>query len=261
MSEAKNALAARMKGYYEDRYRIYLPRSTYTIIRVDGKAFHLYTRKASRPFDEDLESAFAYATCCLCKEIQGCKFAYLQSDEVSVLLTDFEQPGTQAWFDGNLQKIVSVAASHFTSAFNNHINYLADENPAPGLESYKFQPRATFDARAFVIPHRIEVENYFIWRQRDWVRNAINMMAEVHFSPRQLDKRNNKQRLEDLATVGVQWENIPVKHRFGRLCTYKGEWLVRPAFPFVEERSNLTEMIPAQLPWPRGPWSNAEEEQ
>jgi hypothetical protein len=127
-----------MKGQYEDRSRFMLPRRSYTIIRVDGKAFHSFTRHCEKPNDADLAQALDYAAAELCREAQGSCFAYVQSDEISVLLTDFALPTTEAWFDGNLQKIVSVSASVVTAAFA--ADYSDDERTAH------------FDARVFTIP-------------------------------------------------------------------------------------------------------------
>lgn len=79
-----------MKEFYENRTRNFLPRRTYTIIRVDGKAFHSYTRGLVRPFDEKLVNDMDETACYMCKNIQGAKFAFVQSDEISILLTDFE---------------------------------------------------------------------------------------------------------------------------------------------------------------------------
>jgi tRNA(His) guanylyltransferase len=114
----KDSLGDRMKGQYEDRARFMLPRRTYTIIRCDGKSFHTFTRHCEKPNDAALAGAMDVAASALCREAQGAKLAYVQSDEISVLLTDFALPTTDAWFDGNVQKMVSVAASVVTEAFN-----------------------------------------------------------------------------------------------------------------------------------------------
>ncbi len=167
----KDAIGDRMKQYYEDRTRAFLPRRTYTIIRLDGKAFHTYTKGLIRPFDEQLMNDMDETACFLCKNIQGAKFAFVQSDEISILLTDFEELTTDAWFDGNIQKIVSVSASLGTAKFNE-------------LRPNKL---AFFDSRVFTIPSNIEVENYFIWRQQDFTRNSIYTVAKSLYSHKQLE--------------------------------------------------------------------------
>ena len=122
MGEPKrDSLGDRMKANYEDRYRVMLPRRTYTIVRVDGEAFHTWTRGLHEPYDRLLMLCMDCVALVLCKEVAGAELAFVQSDEVSVLLTDFRKIETEAWFDGNLQKIGSVCASTATAAFNQKV--------------------------------------------------------------------------------------------------------------------------------------------
>lgn len=111
MKNKKDNLGDRMKIFYENITRIFLPRRTYTIIRIYGKAFHTYTKGLDRPFDDKFVNDMDETACYLCKNIQGAKFAFVQSDEISILLTDFDSLTTSAWFDGNIQKMVSVKHS------------------------------------------------------------------------------------------------------------------------------------------------------
>src|SRR3972149_696143 len=141
----------RMKIQYENRTRYYLPRRTCTIVRVDGKAFHHILRNAERPYDKEVMATMDRVAETLLEEMQGARFAFVQSDEISVLLTDFDSIKTEAWFDGNLQKIVSISASIASAWWNYH---------------FMGEP-AYFDSRAFTIPDPSEVENYFISRQKD----------------------------------------------------------------------------------------------
>jgi tRNA(His) guanylyltransferase len=114
----KDQLGDRMKDFYEDRTRYKLARRTNTIIRIDGKAFHTYTKGLQRPFDQGLMEDMDKTTEYLCQNIQGAKFGYVQSDEISILITDYDDIDTHAWFDGNLQKMASIAASLATAKFN-----------------------------------------------------------------------------------------------------------------------------------------------
>lgn len=185
-----DALGARMKENYELRARPLLPRRTYTVVRLDGKNFHSYTRHLERPFDVQLVVDMAETAQFLCQQVQGVRLAYVQSDEISLILTDFATPHTQAWFDGNQQKIVSISASMATAKFNQ-------------LRPDKL---AFFDSRAFTIPDPIEVENYLIWRQKDAVRNSISMTAQSKFSPKQLHGKSTNEMQEMLFTEhGLNW--------------------------------------------------------
>lgn len=223
-----------MKRQYEDRTRVMLPRRTYTILRADGKSFHSYTRQCEKPHDELLANAMDLATLALCREAQGSAFGYVQSDEISVLLTDFATITTDAWFDANLQKMVSVAASVVTYAFN-------------AFAGAHFRGAAHFDCRAFTIPDPIEVENYFIWRQQDASRNSIQSLAQAHFSPKQMHGLNVNELQELLMREkGLNWNDLPTAQKRGRCCLYgeHGGWQMDADPPmFTKAREYLTYRI------------------
>lgn len=205
----KDAIGDRIKSNYEDRTRISLPRRSYTIIRIDGKAFHTYTKGLVRPFDDGLIKDMDLTAAYLCKNIMGVKFAFVQSDEISLLLTDFEDIGTQAWFDNNLQKMCSVSASMATKAFNE-----ARLKRSGFIKDFKW---GEFDARVFQIPQKIEVENYFIWRQQDTTRNSISSVAQSLYSAKQLHGVTTDGMQELIFQKGINWNDYAPKYKRGRL--------------------------------------------
>jgi len=188
-------IGTRMKENYENRYRFYLTRRMPVIIRIDGKAFHTLTKNCKKPFDESLNASMIWTAQDLVHKIQGAKIGYVQSDEISILLIDYYNLDTEAWFDYNLQKIVSVSASMATLEFNRSYFY-----PDDSLS-------ALFDARAFNIP-REEVSNYFLWRQQDWTKNSVQMLARAHFSHKQLHGKNQKAMITMLEEIGVHWDKL-----------------------------------------------------
>lgn len=251
------ALAERMRTY-EDAARTVLPRRTFTLIRVDGRAFSGLLRNAERPFDDAVVTAMDAAAAALCTEISGAAIAYTQSDEVSILVTDFAKTQTQPWFGGVAQKIASVAASIASTAFNR--SYSVDLNDAT----------AVFDGRAFTICDPVEVANYFVWRQRDAVRNSISMAAQAHFSARRLHGLHTGQMQELLwAESGISWNAYPAGAKRGRVCTrhtanenitytdkrtrqpvttraVRSRWVTEPAPTFTAEAGSwLADHIPA----------------
>ena len=219
----KDDLGKRMKENYEMRTRVFLPRRTYTIIRLDGKAFHTFTKGMNRPYDKDFMDIMNFTTIKLCEEIQGVKLAYTQSDEISLLLCDFDKITTDAWFDGNIQKIVSVSASIATGYFNQKFydtqlnkkwnKYQGDANKYAHAMKV---PLAFFDARVYTIPDPIEVENYFVWRQKDTVRNSISMHAQSLYSHKELDKKTQSDMQEMIHQKGENWNNLPDGFKRGR---------------------------------------------
>lgn len=217
----KDALGDRMKDFYEDRTRYKLTRRTNTIIRIDGKSFHTYTKGLKKPFDDGLIEDMNLTTEFLCQNIQGCKFGYVQSDEISLLLTDYDDISTDAWFDGNIQKMASIAASLATAKFNqlrmsrstwegyDIPGYLDQDD----IDDFKL---AMFDARVFQIPHHEEVANYFIWRQQDATRNSISSVAQAYFSPKQLHGVKTHQ-MQDMLMLekAINWNDFSPREKRG----------------------------------------------
>ena len=236
--DIKDPIGTRMKGQYENRTRFYLPRRTYTILRLDGKAFHTYTRHMQRPYDTTFMNAMDAVMHVMLPEIMGAEFAYTQSDEISILLTDFAKHTTEAWFDGNVQKQVSVAASMATCLFNQR----------PGMS-----PTAMFDCRAFTIPDPVEVENYFIWRQQDAVRNSILMLAQHHYSHKEMHCKNTSVLQDMIHAKGDNWNDHPARFKRGGMAYYDRtaqpypSWKIMPECPtFTSEdgRVALKSLIP-----------------
>ena len=169
----KISIGNRMKENYEQRYKFKLTRRIPVILRLDGKTFHNVTKKYDKPFDEIFQLTIFNTSIELCSQIQGAKCAYVQSDEISILLTDFDRLTTDAWFDYNLQKIVSVSAGIASAYFSSYWD----------RDNY-----SVFDSRAFNIP-KDEVCNYFIWRQQDCTRNSISSLAQSLYSHKELNKK------------------------------------------------------------------------
>jgi tRNA(His) guanylyltransferase len=267
----KDDLGERMKGQYEDRTRYFVPRRTYTIIRLDGKAFHTYTKGLNKPFDKGLHEDMDNAIIATLPHIQGAVFAYTQSDEISVLVTDFFSPDTSAWFDGNVQKMSSVSSSVLTAEFNKirwnryiqkqSTNLLSDENST-----------AFFDSRVFTIPDRTEVMNYFIWRNKDCSRNSVSMIAQSIFSHKELQGQSTTDMHEMLADHAVMWNvDYSEGEKYGRLIVKekyiadiqfsgvsllpdgmsmsgqgveRSRWISKEAWKFTENKDKLLNMIP-----------------
>lgn len=234
-------LGDRMKNNYENISRSFLPRRMPMIIRVDGKAFHTLTANMKRPWDDGMIDSMAYTAKYLCENIQNAKLAYVQSDEISILLTDYDRFATEAWFDRNLQKMVSVSSALATLAFNKAIvKHYPDKS-------------GVFDSRAFVIPKE-EVCNYFIWRQNDASRNSVQMLARVHFSHKQLDNLNNSQIQDKLMLEKeINWNDVPTHKKRGAcvrrvsIHPYVDNWQIDSEAPrFSQDRGYINNLLLAE---------------
>lgn len=241
MSKKKgDSLGDRMKESYENISRTYLTRRVPVIIRLDGKSFHTFTRGFKRPFDSILMTSMQETMKYLCENIQGCVFGYTQSDEITLVLTDYATIKTDAWFGYNIQKMTSIAASMATLAFNRAFfeNYdaffktdkalkILREGPSEAeddLNKYAdslakaLRKGAVFDARVFSVP-KDEVCNCLIWRQQDAARNSIESAGQAHFSAKQLDKKNTNMIQEMLfSEKGINWNDYPTDCKRGASC-------------------------------------------
>ena len=203
----KKSLGDRMKVYEHVNQRSLSPR-TPIVLRLDGKAFHSYTAGIADPFDSRLNTAMSYTMQKLCENIQGAVLGYSQSDEISILLKDWQSIDTDTWFGGKQNKMESVSASMCTAYFNESI---MKEFP----EHYTKKGMALFDCRAFTLPQH-EVTNYFIWRQQDMERNSVQMLSRKHFSHNELFKKSVVNMHDMLHDIGVNWNDLETWKKRGK---------------------------------------------
>jgi tRNA(His) 5'-end guanylyltransferase len=238
----KDPLGDRMKDFYEDRTRYKLARRTNTIIRIDGKAFHTYTKGLQRPFDQGLMEDMNKTTEYLCQNIQGAKFGYVQSDEISILITDYDDIDTHAWFDANLQKMASIAASLATAEFN-RLRLIRKMNTTVAtagsiLEQFK---HAMFDARVFQIPYQEEVINYFIWRQQDATRNSISSVAQSLYSAKELHGKKTSDMQEMIFQKGINWNDFTPREKRGSIIRRVEHVYARRDEPIMDGKTRVIE--------------------
>lgn len=226
------SLTDRMKGY-EDAYRYYFTKRTPLVIRLDGKSFSNWTRSLDRPFDMRLSKWMQETVKYAMQEVQTCAFAYSNSDEISLFLRDWDKLNTDAWFGGNLQKIVSVTSSIVTAKFNDVVK--------TNMSNAKL---AHFDARAYILP-KDEVVNYFIYRQHEGIRNSVQMLAQSLFSAKDIRGINNatlKQMIID-QYPDQSWDNLDPVFRYG-FALRKDEDEVTTNIPlFKDDRQYIEELV------------------
>ena len=231
-------LGLRIKGYYEKIPQTKLMRRCPVILRLDGKAFHSFTRGFKRPFDNILVESMQETMKYLCENVQGCILGYTQSDEITLVLIDYQKLNSAAWFDYRTDKMCSIAASMATMAFNKafaknvkkydiewkcsltpqcveiqkaHYDYIDILNKA-------VEKGAMFDCRCFNIPKE-EVTNAIYWRQLDATRNRIQMVGQANFSHTELHKKNQND-IQDMLMLqkGINWNNFPTHLKRGSCC-------------------------------------------
>ena len=228
-------LGVRMKTFYEQIPKTKLMRRCPVAIRIDGKAFHTFTRGFQKPFDEVLIKSMQETMKYLCENIQGCVLGYTQSDEITLILVDYKKLTSSAWFDYEVQKICSIAASMATMAFNKLFKKYVNNwwfTPFSGKSEKDFAEReklyktyssaivkgAMFDARCFNIPKE-EVTNLVYWRQLDASRNSIQMVGQANFSHKELQNKSCNDIQDMLMTQkGINWNDLPTYQKRGSCC-------------------------------------------
>lgn len=268
--KVKDSLGDRMKEFYEFRAKTKLVRRMPVIIRLDGKAFHTFTKGFAKPFDKRMIETMQETTLELCKSIQGCVFGYTQSDEITLILVDYNAIDVSAWYDYEVQKMCSVAASMATLAFNRifhnkirefvneHYNVITDKETYGEelsnsvnelLKSYNraIEMGAMFDARCFNVPIN-DVCNCVLWRQKDATRNSINSLGQSWFKHKELEGKNTNQ-VQDMLfeKYGINWNNLSTVEKRGTAIIKDEEdkWIIDEEMPILtgENRSYVESRI------------------
>ena len=225
-------LGVRMKTFYEQIPKTKLTRRCPVALRIDGKAFRTFTRGFQKPFDDVLIKSMQETMKYLCENIQGCVLGYTQSDEITLILVDYKKLTSSAWFDYEVQKICSIAASMATMAFNESFSKIYSklyrgkiehgENVDELVKTYAFKAgKAMFDCRCFNIPKE-EVTNLIYWRQLDATRNSIQMVGQANFSHKELQNKTRNKIQDMLMTQkGINWNDLPTYQKRGSCCVKK----------------------------------------
>ena len=255
----RDGLGDRMKEFYENRVKTKLIRRMPVIIRLDGRSFHVFTRGFAKPFDKRMIEAMQETTLELCKNIQGCVFGYTQSDEITLILVDYNDIDVSAWYDYETQKICSVAASMATLYFNrifhnkirefvnNHYKVIIDKetygeelsnsvNELLRAYNNSIELGAMFDARCFNVPIS-DVCNAILWRQQDASRNSINALGQKWFKHKELDGKNTSQ-VQDMLMekYGINWNNLSTVEKRGTaiIKDENGKWFIDEEMPILK---------------------------
>ena len=264
-------LGKRMKEFYEKPAQTKLIRRMPVVIRIDGKAFHTFTRGFQKPFDNVLIKTMQETTKYLCENIQNCIFGFTQSDEITLILVDYKELNTSAWFDYEVQKLCSISASMATMAFNKFFENNVDDyrfrkwdgvsKYEEGTEEYiktllkAVEKGAMFDARCFNIPKE-EVTNLIYWRQLDATRNSIQMVGQANFSHKELQNKTCNM-IQDMLheQKGINWNDYPTVCKRGSACiytkyanmngSYNSGWIIDKEMPILkgEDRAYVDNLI------------------
>lgn len=237
---SNDSLGDRIKNYeqtFSYKYPIRLP----LILRLDGRSFHTMVKKWKcwKPFDENLIDAMLFTAKTLCENIAGAHVAYVQSDEITILIRDDMDIHSEPWYDKKINKIMSIAAAKASNAFNWKFN---EKRPIGLTTISKTQPTqlnelAEFDCRGFIVPEQ-EINNAFLWRQNDCTRNSVQMLARAHFSHNQLNNKNNSEIQDMLMSLNppINWNDLDTHLKRGA-CIIKKD--VAKQIPKRDEKGKI----------------------
>ena len=250
-------IGTRMKTFYEEASKTKLMKCTPVVIRIDGRAFHTFTKGFNKPFDSTLMTAMQATMMHLCENIQGCVLGYTQSDEITLILIDYQKLNSSAWFDYEVQKLCSISASMATMAFNRYFREIAtakyerdkkfwahDKWLAYSEQLYQTYSKvfdtAMFDARCFNIPKE-EVTNLLYWRQLDATRNSIESAAHYYFKQSALQNKSQADILYMLNTQkDIDWHDMyTISERKGSCCikAENGKWYIDEEIPVFKDEN------------------------
>lgn len=227
----KSGLAARAKTYQKE-YDYRLPTKSYTILQLDGRAFHTFTKGMVSPFDDRLIENMNIVATAVLEEVTNAKFAYVQSDEINIFVSDFDTETTQAYFANRIQKVTSISSS-LASALMSRL--------------YPEKPLALFDARFFAVPDKHAAEEFFLWRQVDAIKNSIQSVGQSVFSDKELFQKKGPDIKEMLQKAGNPWEDFSLEKKQGRIIKREQK---SSTVTYVNKKTQKTHTINAiSNPW------------
>lgn len=229
-----DSFSARMKGY-KAAYDHVLTGRTPVIAHVDGIGFSQYTRKCEKPFDQKLGDVMIDVAVGIIERVQGAMVAYTQSDEITVLLHGYKTIASMPYRGNRVQKLVSEMAGPTSSHFTALSHRIWDEGKLSGIRE------AAFAAAVFLVPEN-DVNNFFLSRQKDGIRNSVQMLTRSLYSHKQVDRKKVAEMKEMCTSYGAPWEDLDLRWQRGA-CVYRdasgGIFIDRSVPLFNKDRSYI----------------------
>ena len=244
--QSKDSLGDRMKRY-EAVSKTSLVQRMPVILRLDGCHFHTFTKGFVKPFDDVMIKSMQDTMKYLCENIQGCVFGYTQSDEITLVLVDYKNLHSSQWFDNEVQKMCSVAASmagmFFTRCFANNALFAHVDDEQYKKYENAIARGAYFDCRTFNVPKE-DVVNCLLWRIRDCVRNSVLSLAQVEFSHKEIQNKNISQ-LKNmlLENKNINWDSLTAIQKYGSICIKNDNWKIIEPYTDIDKYNIIEEFL------------------
>ena len=212
MQKTKASLADRMRAY-RDVTDFVLTHRMPVLAHIDGIGFSKYTRKCAKPFDQELGDVMMEVAYGIVERVQGAVFAYVQSDEINLLLHGYQALESQPHRGNRLQKLVSDLSGPPSAHFTRLSHHIWKPGELEGIKE------ASFAAAVFPVPEN-DVANYFVHRQQDAMRNSVQMLARSLHSHKQIEHKSVAEMKEMCGAKGRDWDKLDLRWQRGA-CVYR----------------------------------------
>lgn len=224
-------LGDKHKRFEEVASHVLMP-DTPWIVRMDGVAFHTFTKGISKPFDPDMTHCMQ-KTAMDMTEAYKPALTYVQSDEITMCFV----PTSEVIYGGKISKLCSTFAAKASVIFNDAVRRHI---------SHKCGMMPIFDARVFNVPSLDDMAENLLWRQEDAVRNSVSMACHANFSDKELLHKTSGERREMLKSIGIDWNDYPTHSKMGTF--YRKEKIeniiTKESYDLMIERKIPVDKIP-----------------
>lgn len=178
-NESMNELKDHVETLRKSRDYVF-PSDAHIIVMCDGRSFSKLIKKQFKlPFDDEFIELMNETAKYVCENVEGVRFAYVQSDEISFYIHASEL--SNGFFRNRLCKLQSLIAAMCTGKFIQLYTkkYFEKYNALPDF-------LIQFDCKVWDVPDETEVWKWFVYRQMDCMRNAKQQYAQALYSHKQL---------------------------------------------------------------------------
>ena len=246
MFDTDLTLKERMKALQSERdYR--LDDDSYILCHIDGRAFSKMIKKKFRlPFDDDFMRMMDDTASYVCANVQGAKLAYVQSDEITIVITNFKVEDGEvlkgsSFFDYRLCKLQSIIASLATAKFNQlyALRILGMDSDKSYNQQLREMPLIQFDCKCWDVKEYNDMFAWFKFRQNDCIRKSKQQFAQAYCPHKELLNKNADEQVAYCKLkTGKDWTELQGKYKYGRLV-YRTTYPTQTINPKTGEPVNI----------------------
>ena len=222
---------------YQKRRDYHVDADKFIIAHIDGRSFSkMIKNKFQKPFDRDFINMMNETASYLCAMVQGVHLAYVQSDEISLLIKK-NTPESDVFFGGRLCKMQSIIASLATAKFNQLMAAKTIQNnmyeitlmdfedtedtvysPSDCVDTVLNMALCQFDCKVWDVDTANDAMAWFLFRNIDCIRNSKQQAAQTYLPHNVLLGLDSDTQIKMLLDEkGVDWNSFSGGEKSGRL--------------------------------------------